>query len=77
MIKSAELSNPDSCMSRAKPEEMVFVLLARDEAAPLAIQMWCNARVIMGKNKWTDPQIQEALDCAFVMESQRKAYNIP
>lgn len=34
VIKSEELSNPASCMNRALPDEMTFVLLARDAAAP-------------------------------------------
>lgn len=33
MIKRDEVSNPNSCLNRAKDDEMVFVLLARDEAA--------------------------------------------
>lgn len=38
MIKSRELSDPNSCMSRAKDDEMTFVLLGRDAAAPQAIR---------------------------------------
>jgi hypothetical protein len=35
MIKSKELSDPQSCMSRARDDEMTFVLLARDLCAAL------------------------------------------
>ena len=34
MIKHSELSNKESCLNRATAGEMIFVLLARDEAAP-------------------------------------------
>lgn len=71
MIKSRELSDPSSCMVRAAPEEMTFVLLARDVAAPFAIRAWVKERVRLGKNKYTDPQIVEALACADFMEKQR------
>lgn len=71
MIKSEELSNPNSCMSRAKPGEMTFVLLARDPAAPDAIRHWVFQRIRLGKNKETDPQVAEALACADAMDRQR------
>lgn len=70
MLKMEELKNPQSCMSRAKPEEMTFVLLARDPAAPDAIRHWVHERIRLGKNQPTDPQIQEALGCAKTMEKQ-------
>lgn len=70
MIKVNELSRPESCMNRAKDHEMVFVLLARDKAAPVAIRAWVNERIRLGKNEWHDVQIQEALLAAQYMESQ-------
>jgi hypothetical protein len=73
MKKTDELTNPDSCLSRARDDEMTFVLLARDAAAPRAIRAWCDWRVDMGKNKYSDPQIKEALACADEMERQRAA----
>jgi hypothetical protein len=71
MRKREELSNPDSCMSHAEDDEMTFVLLARDPAAPDAIISWALKRVSLGKNKLSDPQIQEALDCASEMKEWR------
>lgn len=64
MIKREELSNPNSCMSRAHDDEMTFVLLGRDVAAPAAIAAWIDERIRLGKNKRTDPQIIEAENCA-------------
>ena len=70
MRKTEELTNPRSCMSRAKDDEMTFVLLARDAAAPKAIRFWCDERVRLGKNTYDDPQIKEALQCALIMEER-------
>lgn len=72
MIKSEELTNPKSCMSRAADDEMTFVLLGRDAAAPHAIHAWVAERIRLGKNKATDPQIIEALECAARMELSNK-----
>lgn len=73
MRKVDELSNPQSCMTRADDYEMTFVLLARDVAAPETIRDWCSKRIAHGKNTWTDPQIREALSCANEMERQFEA----
>lgn len=61
MIKSEELTNPDSCMSHAKDDEFTFVLLGRDIATPATIRFWVEERIRLGKNKRNDPQIQSAL----------------
>lgn len=71
MIKIEELSNPQSCMSKAAPTEMTFVLLARDAAAPAAIRAWADERIRLGKNTPTDPQILEAIACSDTMVKQR------
>lgn len=70
MRKVEELSNPGSCMSRAKPDEMTFVLLGRDAAAPHAIREWAKKRIKLRKNKLKDAQIQDALTCADIMERE-------
>ena len=72
MRKADELSNPDSCMNRARDNEMTFVLLGRDIAAPSAIRAWVATRLHLGKNSATDRQIVEALRCADVMEQERE-----
>jgi hypothetical protein len=71
MIKEEELRNPKSCINRAEATEMLFVLLARDVAAPDTIRYWVQKRIEIGKNKPDDPQIKEALACAETMEMQR------
>ena len=71
MRKAEELSNPNSCLNRAKLTEMMFVLLARDITAPATIREWCRLRCLYGKNTAKDEQIQEALACADAMEKER------
>ncbi len=71
MLKAHEQSNPNSCWNKAEDTERLFVLLARDVAAPLTILCWIIFRVIFGKNKLFDPQVQEAWDCAMKMQMNR------
>lgn len=57
-------------MQSAHPEEMVFVLLSRDPAAPAVIRAWVAERLRLNKNKTTDQKIVEALKCADTMEEE-------
>lgn len=68
MRKRDELKNPDSCMSRAHANEMTFVLLGRDAAAPAAIRAWIAERIRLGKNAPDDAQVVDAEACALAME---------
>lgn len=70
MLKKNELIQVDSCFNRAKMHERIFVLLERDEAAPLAIRVWAQYRITSGKNKPDDDQILEALACADGMDKR-------
>ena len=69
MRKRDELTDPKSCMSRAADDEMTFVLLGRDKAAPVAIRAWISERIRLGKNRPDDAQIVEAELCAKMMEN--------
>lgn len=71
MKKRDEIDDSESCLNKARDDERVFVLLARDPAAPSAIRRWVDVRINLGKNKLTDPQIVEALDCADRMDRER------
>lgn len=75
MIKSNEREHPSSCWNKALETERVFVLLARDAAAPVAIRAWAQERIRLGKNVETDEQISEALYCAQMMESEQEVRN--
>lgn len=74
MRKKDELSLKHTCMQHAHPEEMVFVLLSRDAAAPAAIRAWVAERLRLGKNVETDSQIIEALACAQTMEAEGRQW---
>lgn len=73
MIKKDELANPNSCINRAEDDEIVFVLLGRDPVASIAIRAWASQRVILKKNKITDPQIEEAIAVAEILEAKHDA----
>jgi hypothetical protein len=60
MKKRNELADANSCLNRAGEDEYVFVLLARDAAAPIAIRAWIDERIRLGKNEPEDAQIREA-----------------
>jgi len=44
MLKIDELTKPESCLSHARMDERIFVLLARDAAAPETIRFWAAER---------------------------------
>lgn len=71
MRKLQEQSDPTSCLNRAKDDELLFVLLGRDSAAPSTIRHWVRERIRLGKNEPGDAQIVEALECAKTMERER------
>ncbi len=73
MRKHLEERDETSCLNRAKPDEMLFVLLGRDVTASNVIRFWCYERVRLGKNQPLDPQIREAYACADAMERDRLA----
>jgi hypothetical protein len=75
MLKADELLDPTSYFNIARSDEPVFVLLARDVAAPAAIRAWVQERIRLGKNTTTDPQIVSALGDAARMESTQGRIN--
>ncbi len=73
MRKFDELDCPTSCLSRAKDEEMLFVLRSHDVAAPATVRAWIQERIRLGKNKPDDPELIEAEQCAQAMEQEAGA----
>lgn len=69
MLKKEEVADSNSCLNKAKNDELLFVLLGRDIAAPVAIHAWVAERIRLGKNNVNDPQILEALECARKMKA--------
>jgi hypothetical protein len=57
-------------MVKARDDEMTFVLLERDVAAPATIRFWIKERIRLGKNQPDDDQLLEAENCARVMEAE-------
>lgn len=72
MRKKKELKDPNSCLSKAKNDEFVFVLLGRDAAAPETIRFWCRLRIRLGKNAPDDEQITSALADADAIEREQR-----
>jgi hypothetical protein len=60
------------CYANAEPEEEMFILLARDQCAPDAIEAWALARIKQGLNHRDDQQITEALNTAAKMRADRE-----
>lgn len=60
MRKRDELTDPGSCLNRARDDEWLFVLLGRDISAPFAVRAWVEHRIASGKNRRDDLQIVEA-----------------
>jgi hypothetical protein len=74
MRKRDELHGPHSCLAHAHQDEMVFVLLSRDVAAPATIRAWVAERIRLVKNTPEDAQIVEALACADTMEREGRRW---
>lgn len=64
-----------NCYKAALPDEPMFVMLARDPAAPETLRHWANQRRLLGKVATEDDQdrIAEALALASRMENWRLA----
>ena len=71
MIKRDEIEDTNSCFNKATDGERLFVLIARDPAAPVAIRAWVAERIRLGKNAPDDAQILEAIACANLMDVER------
>ncbi len=72
MRKHDELTDPGSCLNRARDDEWLFVLLGRDAAAGAAVNAWIDERIRLGKNTRTDPQIVEALAWVRTVEAEQR-----
>ncbi len=77
MRKCDELTDPRSCMSRARDDEWTFVLLGRDEATPATIRFWIKERIRLGKNQPGDYQLVQAEEDARSIEISRTIHVAP
>jgi hypothetical protein len=72
MRKIDEKNLPSSCWNKALDDEVMFVLLARDPDAPLAISAWMRARRDrLGPDARADTEAASA--CAAAMAKQHRA----
>lgn len=67
MEKKFELLRESSCLNKAASDEPLFVLRAKDPAAPQAIRLW----VEMSRGQQPDEKLAEALDLAERMREWR------
>jgi len=70
--KRDELTNPRSCLSKARPDEPLFVLRANDRTAAQVVRLW----IAMNDGIRSPEKCAEALHCADVMEKWN-AQNVP
>jgi len=66
MIK--RLERTIGCFSKAKEDEPVFVLQARDRLAPAVVRLWCTLATLSGRS---DEKINSAAQVADEMEQWR------
>tara|TARA_R110002049_G_scaffold239404_1_gene412566 strand:+ start:2178 stop:2426 length:249 start_codon:yes stop_codon:yes gene_type:complete len=64
MRKRDELTDPTSCLNKAKPDEPLFVLKATDPLAPMAIRHW----ITMADTAYDKAKLEDAESCAAAME---------
>jgi len=62
--KRLELLRPDSCLSKAEPDEPIFILRAKDALAPQAVRLWAS----MAFGAHEIEKVNEALELAVQME---------
>ena len=60
------------CYANAEPDEPMFVLLGRDEHAPMLVELWAKMRKLHDDDP-NEEKIEEAIACAEAMRSFRLA----
>jgi len=74
MKKIDEIRDPNSCLNKAKDDEPVFVLLARDKAAEMTVRYWMMVRTFLKIDEKCDAKQSEAWDCATAMKEWREKW---
>lgn len=75
MEKREELDCADSCLNKARDNELIFVLLERDLAAATTVKFWIHERIRLGKNTTEDEKIKEAMNWVLEVQS-RQIHNL-
>src|SRR3954466_1126063 len=53
MIKSQELTDPNSCLNKSRDDEPLFVLAARDRKAQWTVRFWMLLAYVFGTTRET------------------------
>jgi hypothetical protein len=69
--KHEELIDPNSCLNKARDDEMLFILCGDDRSAPSTVMDWIRHRVEFGQNAPTDGKLQCAGSVAEIMDRER------
>ncbi len=72
MKKRDEIADPNSCLNKARDNEIIFVLLERDDAYADTVEYWAKRRVELGKNKPSDGQVTEARASAILVRRRKE-----
>ncbi len=72
MIKRDEVRRPDSCLNRAREDEIVFVLLGRDMTTPITILKWAMERIKISKSAVDSDEIKDAVRMADTLIEEHK-----
>ena len=65
------------CLSKAEPDEPMFILLGRDPTAPLVVTFWRALKLVMranGDSQTSDEKLREATECSLAMEKWAKEH---
>lgn len=68
MRKLDEMDEPTSCLNKARPEEPLFVLRAKDPEAPDTVRTWANNARTRGTHE------PEKIAAAFVLAEEMETY---
>lgn len=72
MRKLDELILPDSCFNKAADDDLLFVLIQKDPAAPATIRFWIEERIRLGLNAQGDAKLASAESLAHRIELAQK-----
>jgi hypothetical protein len=70
MRKIDEMEQPTSCLNKARAEEPLFVLRAKDPVAPFAVRAWADVAEARGAHE--PAKIAEARALADQMDTYRQ-----
>ena len=72
MLKREELFNPQSCLNKAEPEELIFVVRAKDPLAAQTVRHWAAMAVGVHEKEKIDEAISWAKRAEEFLETQSR-----